>query len=158
MNYENAVIEIEKHGMVLVEVPLQVHDGLIAGNVIGIRQDIPTTVEKAQTAYEELAHGLLNAGNIIDQDDMANRKQEKKARRLAHRLMGVDLKGIVECYTAGCRNIYEMAEQLECTEDFLKEALINFREIYGRSTRWQEYTIFFWPTLAVVKRPFKVIP
>ena len=151
MNYEEVLVEIEKRGMMPVEVPLQVHDGLIAGSMIGIRQDIPTSTEKAQVACEELAHGILNAGDIIDQDEMANRKQEKKARRLAHQLKGVNLEGIVSCYNAGCRNTYEMADQLDCTEDFLKEALVNYREIYGRYARWKDYTIFFEPYLAVIK-------
>ena len=156
MNYEEVLVEIEKRGMMPVEVPLQVHDGLIAGSMIGIRQDIPTSTEKAQVACEELAHGILNAGDIIDQDEMANRKQEKKARRLAHQLKGVNLEGIVSCYNAGCRNIYEMAEHLECTEEFLKEALVNYREIYGRYAAWKEYTIFFEPCLAVMRCPIRI--
>ena len=70
--------------------------GLIKGNKIAIRQDIPT-VEKASVLAEELGHYYTTVGNILDQEDAGNRKQEHKARTWAYnRLIG--LSGLVRAY------------------------------------------------------------
>ena len=152
MTYETMKHLCEEDGYTVEEAPLQAHDGLISGKTILIRCDIETNKEKAQTLAEEYAHGLINAGDIIDQSVMANRKQEKKARRLSHKMMKVDLDGILKCHRAGCRNAYEMADLLGCTEPFLKEAINNYHEIYGQYTHFKGFTIFFEPCLSVMKR------
>ena len=43
----------------------------------------------------------------------------------------VGLTGIIDCYKAGCQTISGMAEHLEVTEQFLKEALERYRQKYG---------------------------
>lgn len=152
LTYETMKHLCEEDGYTVEEAPLQAHDGLISGKTILIRCDIETNKEKAQTLAEEYAHGLINAGDITDQSVMANRKQEKKARRLSHKMMKVDLDGILKCHRAGCRNAYEMAELLGCTEAFLREALENMKERYGTHVGYKGYTIFLDPHLAVMKR------
>ena len=152
LTYETMKHLCEEDGYKVEEAPLQAHDGLISDKTILIRCDLGTNKEKAQTLAEEYAHGLINAGDITDQSDTANRKQEKKARRVAHRIMNVDLDGILKCHRAGCRNTYEMAELLGCTESFLKEAINNYHEIYGQYTHFKDFTIFFEPCLIVMKQ------
>ena len=51
-----------------------------------------------------------------------------------------------------CRNLHELAECLEVSEDFLKEALECYREKYGCYTELDGYLIMFKPCLAVVEK------
>ena len=103
--------------------------GLIKGNKIAIRQDIPT-VEKASVLAEELGHYYTTVGNILDQEDAGNRKQEHKARK-------------------GCTTIYEMAEELEVCEDFLRSALNHYHDKYGCCTDYNGYRISFEPSFSI---------
>lgn len=45
-----------------------------------------------------------------------------------------------------------MAEYLEVTEEFLKEALEQYRRKYGRKVELDNYVILFEPYLAVMER------
>ena len=99
---------------------------------------------------EELGHHYTTVGNILDQSDTGNRKQEEQARIWAYdRLVG--LTGIIDCYKAGCRTISEMADALEVTEEFLREALERYRQKYGIYTTIGHYIIYFEPYLTVVR-------
>lgn len=87
---------------------------------------------------------MRSAGDILDQHDTGNRKQELRARIWAYnRLIG--LTGIIRAYKAGCRNRYEMAELLDVPEDTLQDALDYYRGRYGLCTRIDNYTIYFDP-------------
>lgn len=152
MNYENVITLCEKCGYVTGELPFLQNDGMMYKNCLAVRDSIPTKAEKSQVLAEELAHGILTVGDITDQKITANRKQEKKARRLSHRIKQIDPDGIIECYRSGCRNAYEMAEYFECTESFLKEALNNLHEMYGTCVKRGQYALIFDPHLAVVKQ------
>ena len=50
--------------------------GLIRGDKIVLRNDL-TTAEAADTLAEEIAHDLRTVGDISDQTDAGNRKQEQ---------------------------------------------------------------------------------
>ena len=63
----------------------------------------------------------------------------------------VGLIGIVESFRNGCQTISEMAEYLEVTEEFLREALERYRQKYGIYTSIGHYIIYFEPTLTVVR-------
>lgn len=124
--------------------------GLCKGNKIGISKEIPTLSEKACVLAEELGHHYTTVGNILDQSSASNRKQELRARMWGYdKLIG--LTGILKCYKRGCRNISEMADFLEVTEEFLNEALEAYRKKYGESVTIGDYTICFEPCLAVLK-------
>lgn len=121
--------------------------GLMKGNRIAIRQDIPT-VEKASVLAEELGHYYTTVGNILDQRDTDSRKQERRARIWAYnRMIGLD--GLVRVYHKGCRTFYEMAEELEVSEDFFKAALEYYHEKYGCCTDYGGCRIFFEPLLSI---------
>ena len=63
----------------------------------------------------------------------------------------VGLIGIVESFRAGCQTLSEMAEYLEVTEQFLKDALERYRQKYGIYTTVDHYIIYFEPHLAVAE-------
>lgn len=150
MTYEALLKKADSHQLTVKEKPLRQHDGLIVGNKIAIRKDIETTTEKSCVLAEELGHHYTSSGNILDQSDTMNQKQEYRARLYGYNLK-IGLMGIVQAYEANCRNLYEMAEYLDCTEEYLTEALNCYRSKYGEFTRVDNYIIYFVPALAVMK-------
>lgn len=149
MTYEDLLIHSDNEGLKVKEKNIQGNDGRIFGNRIAIRRKI-TQTEKACVLAEELGHYHTTAGNILNQDLTSNRKQELQARLWAYnRLIG--LYGIIDCYRAGCRNLHEMAEHLNVTEEFLSEALERYLHKYGECVRLDNYVIYFEPCLNVLR-------
>lgn len=124
--------------------------GLCKGNRIAINRTIETTKEKGCVLAEEYYHIKTTVGNILNQKDTWNRKQEFQARMHAYNEL-VGLLGIIKCFEAGCRNIYEMANYLDVSEDFLRESIAAYRNKYGVETIIDNYLIRFIPTLGIVK-------
>lgn len=151
MTYEALLKEADSHQLTVKEKPLKQHDGLIVGNKIAIRKDIGTTAEKSCILAEELGHHYTSSGNILDQSNAMNRKQEYRARLYGYNLK-IGLMGIVKAYEAGCYSLYEMAEYLDCTEEYLKEALTAYHSKYGVCKELDNYIIFFEPYLAVLRK------
>ena len=151
MNYETLLDEAVNNGLIVKEKPLKSSDGRIKGNKIAIRQDIKTTVEKTCVLAEELGHHYTSVGKIIDMSDPKNRKQERQARLWGYNKL-IGLTGIVNAYKRGCQDIHEMAEFLDVTEEYLKEAIDCYRDKYGVCTTIDNYTVFFIPYLTVMAK------
>lgn len=150
MDYEALLAESDRAGLVVKEKPLRNNNGRVKGNKIAIRQDINTSAEKACVLAEELGHYHTSVGRILNQSDAENRKQELRAREWAYDRQ-IGLIGIVNSFRAGCQTFSEMAEFLEVTEQFLKEALERYRQKYGVYTTVDNYIIYFEPRLAVAE-------
>lgn len=150
MTYEELLKEADSLGIIVKEKPLYSGDGRILKNKIAIRRDIPTQVKKACILAEELGHYYTTYGDILDQSDTGNRKQELRARKWAYDRQ-IGLIGIIRCYEHGCQSIAEMADYLEVTEEFLHEALSHYKRKYGLSTNIDRYIIYFEPALLVGK-------
>ena len=149
MELDELLTEADALGLPVTEKPFRTFDGRIKNNKIYLRQDMSHANKKCVLA-EELGHHYTTVGNILDQSDAGNRKQEYQARIWAYdRLVG--LTGIIDCYKAGCQTISEMAEYLEVTEQFLREALERYRQKYGIYTCVDNFIIYFEPYLAVVE-------
>ena len=144
MTYEQLLDSADQEGLADKEVSLSTHDCLIRDKCIAIRKDIPTQVKKACVLAEELGHHYTSAGNILDQTEIENIKQERKARMWAYNKQ-IGLSGILSAYQYGCRNLHEMAEHLDVTEAFLKDALDAYLLKYGKYTVVDNYMIFFEP-------------
>ncbi|MDO4307241.1 MAG: hypothetical protein Q4C77_10420 [Eubacteriales bacterium] len=151
MTYEDLLIKSDVEGLIVKEKAIKGNDGRIKGKRIAIRKDLNTTAEKSCVLAEELGHHYTSSGNILSQSDTMNRKQEYRARLYGYNLK-VGLMGIVRAYENGCRNIYEMAEFLECTEEYLQEALSAYHRKYGVCYELDNYIIFFEPHLAVLRK------
>lgn len=130
------------------ELPLLEHNGLISGHRIAIRKDIETQKEKACVLAEELGHYHTSSGDILDQSNVVNRKQELRARMWGYNQM-IGLTGLVSAVKANCRSVYEIAEYLDVTEDYLKEALAAYRSKYGLGKAVDNYWITFEPSLQI---------
>ena len=143
MTYEELLIEADSSGIKVKELPIQSGDGRCMGNRIAIRNGL-TSVKKADVLAEELEHCYINVGNILDQDKIGSRKQERTARLRAYNRR-IGLTGIIDGYKAHCRSRYELAE-------FLGEALELYREKYGCYVEIDNYIVMFEPSLAVMEK------
>lgn len=149
LNYEQLLTTADQNDLVVKEQPLTDHDGLLRGKRIAIRKDIETQAEKSCVLAEEIGHHCTSSGDILDQTDIMNRKQEYRARLYGYNLK-VGLTGLISAYEAGCRNLYEVAEFLDATEEYLKDAIDCYHAKYGQYTAVDNYVIYFEP-FAVMK-------
>ena len=123
--------------------------GLYIDGNIAIQKGM-TSAESGCTLDEEIGHHETSVGNILNLSDIRNRKQERTARLWAYdRLIG--LSGIIKGFQNHCANCYELAECLNVTEEFLREALDCYKGKYGQSVKLEGYIIFFEPSLAVME-------
>lgn len=150
-SYEILLSEASENGLIVKEKPLKYNNGRIKGSRVAIRQDLSTSVEKACVLAEELGHHYTSYGNILDQSDVSNRKQELRARAWAYNKQ-IGLLGLIRAYEHGCRNRFEIAEYLEVTEEVLEESLIFYRNKYGVCTNVDNYMVYFIPNLVIMKR------
>lgn len=150
-SYEILLSEASENGLVVKEKPLKYNNGRIKGSRVAIRQDLSTSVEKACVLAEELGHHYTTYGNILDQSDTSNRKQELRARAWAYNKQ-IGLLGLIRAYEHGCRNRFEIAEYLEVTEEVLEECLIFYRNKYGMCTNVDNYVVYFIPNLVIMKK------
>lgn len=118
--------------------------GVYCDGIIAINSDLQTDSEKSCILAEELGHHYTTVGDIINQTETENRKQERRARIWAYNKM-ISLSDLVNSYKGGCQNRYEIAEHLEVTEEFLQECLDYFYEKYGSCTKHDNYLIYFEP-------------
>lgn len=99
---------------------------------------------KAEVLYEELAHHKLTYGNILDQSKDINRKFENYARRHGYEA-ALPLRIIVEAHNYGVSNLYELAEYVQLSEEYIAEILKHYKNKYGIGTHYGEYLITFDP-------------
>lgn len=115
--------------------------------VISLDHSICTYKEEACVLAEEVGHYYTSCGNLITDSNLHKaivKKQENIAKRWAFQYM-ISLSDLVDAHKAGCATIYEVAEYLEITEEFLKEAAKAYESIYGAYIVHQGYRIYFDP-------------
>ena len=84
LTYEKLLAEADKEKLIVKEKDIDGYGGRIYKNRIAIHHKISTTIEKSCILAEELGHHYTTSGNILDQSEAANRKQEHKARFWAY--------------------------------------------------------------------------
>ncbi len=122
MTYDLLLDEALQLGLDVKEKPLVSCDGRIKGTRIAIRQDIDTRSRKACVLAEELGHYYTSVGNILDQRDMNNARQELRARKWAYEKI-IPIADVIRAANAGCRLAWEFAEFLDVDEEFAVECL-----------------------------------
>lgn len=150
--YEQALQEAADKGLEIIEDFAFDSDagGILVGNTVLMSRRLQAYREKACVLAEEIAHHDLNVGDILDQSDAGASQQEHRARmRAFDRLVG--LSGIVSCFKAGDRSLWEMAERLEVTEEFLQGALEAYRLRYGDGVALDGCWISFEPYFVVAE-------
>lgn len=150
MNYEELQIQACKDGIEIIEYPFKSSNikGLYCNGTVALNEDM-TQVEKSCVLAEEIGHHCTSSGDILNQNDIMNRKQEYRARLYGYNLK-VGLTGLISAYEEGCRNLYEMAEYLDVTEEYLRNVINCYHAKYGQYTIVDNYVIYFEP-FAVMK-------
>lgn len=123
--------------------------GLYFDGNIALERKMSQT-EKSCVLAEELGHYYTTSGNILDQTDVSNRKQEYRARLYGFNLK-IGLMGLVRAFEHGCRSASDIAEYLDVTEEYLKEAVDCYRSKYGVYATVDNYAVYFTPALGVLK-------
>ena len=119
------------------------YSGFYKDGIILIDKDLSET-RKAEVLYEELAHHKLTYGNILDQSKDINRKFENYARRHGYEA-ALPLRIIVEAHNYGVSNLYELAEYVQLSEEYIAEILKHYKNKYGIGTHYGKYLITFDP-------------
>ena len=150
MKYEKLMIKYDKH-VKIKEKPLKYgFKGLYKNNKIILDSNIETNKEKSCILPEELGHQFTTHGDIIDQSDVRNVKQELKARAWAYeRLVGIV--ALINAHKAGVKGRYELAEFLEIPEWFLLEAIEYYKSKYGTYYKIDNYLIYFSPNFGIME-------
>lgn len=104
-----------------IEERTMINDGLYADGCVWINKDMPTSKKLAVLA-EEIGHYETSSGNILDQNNTSNRKQELAARKWTYEKV-LPLSAIETAAKSGCQEVWEIAEYLDIDEDFAREAL-----------------------------------
>ena len=149
MTYEDLLVLSDSENLIVKEKDIPGYGGRIYKNRIAINRALPTQAEKSCILAEEIGHHCTSSGDILDQTDIMNRKQEYRARFYGYNLK-IGLTGLIRAYEAGCRNFFEMAEFLDATEEYLKEAIQCYKSKYGICAVVDNYIIYFEP-FAVMK-------
>lgn len=145
--YEELLTDADKENIIVTD-QFDLSDtrlkGLYCDGTIALNRDMYIESEKTCVLAEELGHHYTTVGNIMDQTDTANRKQERRARIWAyHKLLS--LNDLIDSYKCGCQNQYEIAEHLNITEEFLIDSLTYYKEKYGLYAQQDHYIIYFDP-------------
>lgn len=149
-NYEKLVDECDMQNIKVIEKKFKSDaKGLWKDNTIGISSRITTVKEKYCVLSEEYGHYKTTYGNILDQKDINNRKQEIKARRWGYnKICGLDK--IADAILKGAKNRYEIAEYLNVTDKFFEEAINYLKLKYGCSAYCKGIYFVFEPSFGVV--------
>lgn len=149
MSYNKLLIEADKQNIIVKEINFKEHDGLCVGNVILIKESLSEKEKKCVLA-EELGHFHKTVGNITDQTNMDNRKQELIARKWGYEKL-VGLVDLINAYNSGIKNRFELAEFLDVTDDFLNDSIEYYKSKYGTHYEINNYTIYFEPSFGILK-------
>ena len=118
-------------------------EGLYDNGVILIDKNLSET-RKAEVLYEELAHHKLTYGNILDQSKWINRKFENYARRHGYEV-ALPIRIIIEAHHFGVSNLYELAQYVQLSEEYVLEILEHYKQKHGIGTHYGNYSITFEP-------------
>ena len=152
--------KLEKLEQEAFEDKIKVHDyylgeeslkGIYIDGNVAINTSVNNSTEKTCVLAEELGHHHTSVGNILDMNDIRNRKQERQARLWGYNKL-IGLTGIITAFRAGCQNRHEIAELLDVTEEYLQECIDCYRDKYGVYTELDNYVIYFIPNLAVMEK------
>lgn len=119
--YEELIGEYEQ--LIIEERPM-INDGLYADGCVWINKDMSAN-KKVCILAEEIGHYETTSGDILDQTDTGNRKQELIARKWAYNKVVPEEK-ISEAISEGYTEVWEIADHLDVDEQFLREALIYY--------------------------------
>lgn len=149
--YEQLLFQAEKLGIKVKEIDLGINNecGYYCNNKIIINSRI-SNAQKYVILAEELGHHFTTVGDITNQSQINNIKQELIARRWGHEHI-VSLIGLINAFEYGCKDKYQIAEFLGVTIKYLEECISDYKRRYGSSYVIDNYCIIFEPNLMIGK-------
>jgi len=122
----------EEEGIEVCEIKLPCGlKGFYCNGIIALNKSIETNAERRCILAEELGHYYNTIGDILNMKINSNKKQEQRAREWAFEKL-VPFNELVITYDNGYKNVYELAEYFDVTEDFMNEAILYYQRKYGR--------------------------
>jgi len=115
--------------------------GLYSDGVVAINNKL-STIEKTGIIAEEIGHHFTSYGDIINIHSTSKRKQEFKARMWGYNKL-IGLRGLIDAFEHHCTNLYETAEFLDVTEEFLVDSINAYMHKYGYYIKYKNYVIEF---------------
>lgn len=115
--------------------------------LIALNKSLTVQAQQTCVVAEELGHHYTSCGDLLTDPDIDNtiiRQQETRAKRWAVKKL-VTIKSIIAAFESGCSNSCEMAEHLDVTEEFLRDAFKKYGEMYGKYKVKGKYVIYFDP-------------
>ena len=106
--------------------------------------NLENDTQRKCTLAEELGHYKRTVGNILDQTQIENRKQERKARAWGYEKV-IPIHRLIEGYLTGVQNRYELAEFLGVTEQYLIEVVDYYYQKHGVFVHYDDYIVYFNP-------------
>ena len=116
--------------------------GLYYNGNVAINKKIKTIKEKACILAEELGHHETSSGNILDLSNDSSRKQEHVARMWGYNKL-IGLQGLIDAFEHRCEGLYEVADFLNVTEEYLIETINSYMHKYGCYVNYKDYIIEF---------------
>ena len=104
--------------------------------------------EKLCVAAEEMGHHFTSSGNLLYVTPREYERQEWRAKKWAYENL-VKLDDLGAAYTAGYRCLHSMAFRLDVSSEFLEDAILFYRDLYGVEHHTRRYTFQFIPTFSV---------
>ena len=117
--YEALIAEYEEE--VTIEERNMKNDGLYADGFVWINGRL-TSAAKTCILAEEIGHHFTSVGDILDQNDIDNQKQEHKARVWAYQKL-LPLENVHLVAMRGYTEPWQMAEYFDLDEEFVRAAL-----------------------------------
>lgn len=150
MTYQNLLEEAECEGIEVIDnCNIGGLKGLYIDGIISLSDNISCRKEKKCILAEELGHHYTSFGNILNQKEINNIKQEQKARRWAYEKL-INFDDLIVAYEEGVKNRYELSLFLEVTEKFLEKAVEYYRIKHGTCYQYKDVVIYFEP-LGILK-------
>ena len=148
--YEYLANEASEDGVDIIDYDFESSNlkGLYQDNTIALSKQLRTINERKCILAEELGHHYTSSGNILDQNNTNNRKQEYKARTWAIRKL-IHPDDLIRAFSKGCRDRYEISDYLDITEDFLDQSLEYFKTQYPNGYISEKYYVMFIPQLRI---------
>ena len=124
MKYESL---LDEYGALEVSEISMPFEGLYYDGKVWIKKDLSSN-KKACILAEEIGHHETTVGNILDQSQIGNMKQEYIARKWAYKKL-LPLSSIRKAVSFGHTEIYSMAEYLGVCEEFLADCIKYYIDI-----------------------------
>lgn len=150
ITYEDLLEEVSSRGIIInekAELPKDYEGFYIETenyNVILLGQGLDTTLKKKQVLGEELGHFYTTVGDITDQSNPHNRKQELRARKWGYERV-VPIAALIKGLRYPCTTFSELADYLSVDESYLAEAITYYQIKYGEVYETGRYRMFFNP-------------